>query len=83
MSLFLRKWMALLVLGIALNGNVLANSQVDTFQVLGRSQVDGYQAVLTEDDWSWLRSKDVLVLGDSTPDYAPLGMVNNGRTMKM
>ncbi|WLG33563.1 transporter substrate-binding domain-containing protein [Pseudomonas simiae] len=79
MSLFLRKWMALLVLGIALSGNVLADSQAGTFQVLGRSHVDGYQAVLTEDDWSWLRSKDVLVLGDSTPDYAPLGMVNNGR----
>ncbi|NMX91258.1 MULTISPECIES: transporter substrate-binding domain-containing protein [unclassified Pseudomonas] len=79
MSLFLRKWIALLVLGIALNGTVLADSPVGTFQVLGRSGVDGYHAVLTEADWSWLRSKNVLVLGDSSPDYAPMGMVNNGR----
>jgi two-component system sensor histidine kinase EvgS len=71
--------MVVLVLGMALNGAALAGSQVGAFQVLGRSHVDGYQAVLTEADWSWLRSKDVLVLGDSNPDYAPLGMVNNGR----
>ena len=79
MRLFLRTCMAVLALGVALNGTVRADSVVGTFQVLGRSHVDGYQAVLTEADWSWLRSKDVLILGDSNPDYAPLGMVNNGR----
>lgn len=79
MSLFLRKWRVLLVLGMALNGAALAGAQVDTLQVLGRSHVEGYQAVLAEADWSWLRSKDVVILGDSNPDYAPLGMVNNGR----
>ncbi|WP_323162706.1 transporter substrate-binding domain-containing protein, partial [Pseudomonas fulva] len=47
--------------------------------VLGRSHVDGYSAPLAEADWSWLRSKDVLVLGDSAPDYSPLGMASNNR----
>ena len=79
MSLFLRTWMAVLAVGMALNGAAQADSQVGTFQVLGRSHVDGYRAGLNEADWSWLRSKGVLILGDSNPDYAPLGMVSNDR----
>ena len=79
MSTDLRTWIAALAFGMTLNGSALADSQATTFQVLGRSHVDGYSAVLTEAEWSWLRSKDVLVLGDSAPDYAPLGMANNDR----
>lgn len=79
MSTDLRTWITALAFGITLNGSALADSQANTFQVLGRSHVDGYSAVLTEAQWSWLRSKDVLVLGDSAPDYAPLGMANNDR----
>ncbi|WP_081372211.1 transporter substrate-binding domain-containing protein [Pseudomonas fluorescens] len=79
MSTDLRTWIAALAFGMTLNGSVLADSQANTFHVLGRSHVDGYRAMLTEDQWSWLRSKDVLVLGDSAPDYAPLGMANNDR----
>jgi len=79
MSLFLRTWMAVLLLAMSLNGVARADLPTGTFQVLGRSHVDGYSAGLTEADWSWLRGKDVLILGDSNPDYAPLGMVSNGR----
>ncbi|MBE8600490.1 transporter substrate-binding domain-containing protein [Pseudomonas sp. MAFF 301451] len=75
----MRTWMAVLAVGMALNGAAQADSQVGTFQVLGRSHVDGYRAGLNEADWSWLRSKGVLILGDSNPDYAPLGMVSNDR----
>nr|WP_278407955.1 transporter substrate-binding domain-containing protein [Pseudomonas rhodesiae] len=65
--------------GMALSSCALAAPQAELFQVLGRSHVDGYSAPLAEADWSWLRSKDVLVLGDSAPDYSPLGMASNNR----
>lgn len=79
MRLLSRTTMAFLLLGMSLNTAAQADSQMDVFQLLGRSHIDGYSAGLVEADWSWLRKKDVLILGDSTPDYAPLGMVNNGR----
>ncbi|AZF16591.1 transporter substrate-binding domain-containing protein [Pseudomonas sp. R3-18-08] len=79
MSTDLRTWIAAAALGMTLNGTVLAELRADTFQVLGRSHVDGYSAALAEADWSWLRGKDVLILGDSAPDYAPLGMASNDR----
>lgn len=75
----LRTWWIALVLGALFNGGVLADSQVGTFEVLGRSHIEDYNAALAEADWSWLRTKGVLVLGDSAPDYAPLGMISNGR----
>ena len=79
MRLILRTWAAALLLGMTFSGTVRADAQMDSFEVFGRSHVEGYSAGLAEADWSWLRNKDVLILGDSTPDYAPLGMVNNGR----
>jgi two-component system sensor histidine kinase EvgS len=39
--------------------------------VLGRSTVDGFELQLDEKDWQWLRSKQVLRLGVSGPDYPP------------
>ncbi|MGY2138899.1 transporter substrate-binding domain-containing protein [Pseudomonas reactans] len=40
-------------------------------QLLGRSLVNDYQVNLSERDWQWLSRKGVLVLGTSSPDYAP------------
>lgn len=50
MSLFLRTWMAVLLLAMSLNGVARADLPTGTFQVLGRSHVDGYSAGLTEAD---------------------------------
>ncbi len=78
MKTFLRKWL----LGVLLAGSVnavLAAAPSETYQLLGRSQVSEYAASLSEQDWSWLRSKGGLVLGASAPDYSPFGMTINGR----
>lgn len=69
--------MAIVLVG-TFNGTVLADGPVETYQVLGRSHVEGYGASLSEQDWSWLRSKGVLVLGASAPDYAPFGITSDG-----
>lgn len=53
-------------------------TEPQTLQVLGRSHVDDYQAVLDDTDWRWLRRKDTLVLGTSAPDNAPFGITTNG-----
>ena len=79
MGVYWRTRIVALAAGMALSSCALAAPQAELFQVLGRSHVDGYSAPLAEADWSWLRSKDVLVLGDSAPDYSPLGMASNNR----
>nr|WP_256351170.1 transporter substrate-binding domain-containing protein [Pseudomonas sp. E6002] len=74
----MRRWLMAIVLVGTFNGTVLADGPVETYQVLGRSHVEGYGASLSEQDWSWLRSKGVLVLGASAPDYAPFGITSDG-----
>ncbi|MBF6034386.1 transporter substrate-binding domain-containing protein [Pseudomonas sp. P155] len=56
----------------------MAATQPDTLQLLGRSDVDEYAVPLDEPDWSWLRRKGRLLLGDSSPDYAPFAITGNG-----
>jgi two-component system sensor histidine kinase EvgS len=66
------------VLAGTLNGAVQAEALIETYQVLGRSHVEDYGVSLAEKDWSWLRSKGVLILGTSVPDYAPFGITSDG-----
>jgi len=77
MKPFLRKWLLGLCLVASLN-SAWAAPAAEQFQLLGRSSVDEYRVPLDEPDWRWLRAKSTLVLGASTPDYAPFGMVSNG-----
>ena len=79
MNTFLRKWLLGVWLVAGLNGAVLASAPAQTFQVLGRSHVSDYGVSLSEQDWSLLRSKGVLVMGASAPDYSPFAMTTNGR----
>ncbi|RON65977.1 hybrid sensor histidine kinase/response regulator [Pseudomonas fluorescens] len=79
MIIFVRNCLA----GLALFGSLslqqaMAVAQPDTLQLLGRSDVQGYAVPLDEPDWSWLRSKGRLLLGDSSPDYAPFAITGNG-----
>ena len=79
MNTFLRKWLLGVWLVAGLNGAVLAAAPAQTFQVLGRSHVSDYGVSLSEQDWSLLRSKGVLVMGASAPDYSPFAMTTNSR----
>ena len=79
MNTLLHKWLLGALLAGCLNGAALAAAPAETYQVLGRSHVSEYAVSLSEQDWSWLRSKRVLVLGASAPDYSPFGMTTNGR----
>nr|WP_218176054.1 MULTISPECIES: transporter substrate-binding domain-containing protein [unclassified Pseudomonas] len=72
-------WWIAVLLGIGLSTSAEAQTPVETLQVLGRSHVDGYEVSLATQDWGWLRSKGVLVLGASAPDYAPFAISSNGR----
>jgi two-component system sensor histidine kinase EvgS len=79
MIIFVRNCLA----GLALFGSMsllqaMAATQPDTLQLLGRSDVDEYAVPLDEPDWSWLRRKGRLLLGDSSPDYAPFAITGNG-----
>ncbi|NVZ18028.1 transporter substrate-binding domain-containing protein [Pseudomonas costantinii] len=77
MNTFLRRWLVGVVLAGTLSGTALAAVPAETFQVLGRSHVSEYGVSLSEPDWSWLRSKGVLVMGASAPDYSPFAMTTN------
>lgn len=74
-----RKCLAGLLLFGALGGlHVVAAPAPDTLQLLGRSDVSDYAVSLDEPDWRWLRRKGTLLLGDSSPDYAPFAITGNG-----
>ena len=75
----LGKWLVGLLLAGSVHCLWAAAAPVENLRVLGRSQVDGYQAVLDEPDRQWLRDKGVLVLGASAPDYPPFGITGTGR----
>ena len=45
--------------------------------LLGRSTVEGYEVRLDDQDWQWLRSKRVLRLGVTGPDYPPFEVTRN------
>jgi two-component system sensor histidine kinase EvgS len=55
----------------------LASAHGEDLRLFGRSSVDGYRAELSSEDWSWLRERQVLRLGITTPDYPPLDILNN------
>lgn len=79
MIIFVRKCLAgLLLFGSLAGMQVMAGPPPDTLQLLGRSDVTEYATSLDEPDWSWLRRKGTLLLGDSSPDYAPFAITGNG-----
>jgi two-component system sensor histidine kinase EvgS len=53
------------------------DDQPKSLQLLGRSTVEGYEVHLDEKDRQWLRSKRVLRLGVSGPDYPPFEVTRN------
>ena len=57
--------------------NTAQSAPVQTFQLLGRSNVEGYNVVLEPVDWQWLKQKGTLRLGVSAPDYAPFDLTAN------
>ncbi|MFC6339906.1 transporter substrate-binding domain-containing protein [Pseudomonas sp. CCM 7891] len=56
-----------------------ALAEPTTLKLLGRSSVEDYKVNLDEADWRWLREKDRLQLGISSPDYAPFNITIQGR----
>lgn len=54
-------------------------AQTDSFQILGRSRVEGYSVGLDEADRDWLRQKKTLRLGISVSDYPPFDITSDGR----
>ncbi|WP_256679237.1 transporter substrate-binding domain-containing protein [Pseudomonas sp. AOB-7] len=50
----------------------------NTLKVIGRSEFEGTHLELSDDDWAWVRSKRVIVLGTAAPGFAPLEIVSNG-----
>ncbi|KAA0959595.1 transporter substrate-binding domain-containing protein [Pseudomonas sp. ANT_H12B] len=68
---------SLLLLGLCLwETSVFAQPQ--TLTLLGRSNVEGYNAGLSETDSRWLRKKGRLVLAVSAPDYPPFDITTTG-----
>ncbi|MBV4487232.1 transporter substrate-binding domain-containing protein [Pseudomonas sp. SWRI153] len=77
--MFARKCLVgLLVFSAMASLPAAAAPSADTLQLLGRSDVSEYAASLDETDWSWLRRKGKLLLGDSSPDYSPFAITVNG-----
>ncbi len=79
MIIFVRNGLAgLLLFGSMALSPLMAAAPPDTLQLLGRSDVTEYAVSLDEPDWSWLRRKGRLLLGDSSPDYSPFAITGNG-----
>ncbi|MNF30819.1 Virulence sensor protein BvgS precursor [compost metagenome] len=74
----LRKCLPVAVLVLLSLWTSLLQAGPQTYNLVGRSSVDGYHVVLDDSDWLWLRSKGTLVLGASAPEYPPFGIANNG-----
>ncbi|WP_460163890.1 transporter substrate-binding domain-containing protein [Pseudomonas sp. S2_F03] len=75
--------LSLVVFVITANFTSPVEAQPSTLSVLGRSSVNGaYHVTLDGRDWRWLRSKAVLVLGASAPDYAAFDMTINNDQME-
>ncbi|WP_095148862.1 transporter substrate-binding domain-containing protein [Pseudomonas sp. Irchel s3a18] len=74
----LRKCLPVAVLVLLSLWTSLLQAGPQTYNLVGRSSVDGYHVVLDDSDWLWLRSKGTLVLGASAPEYPPFGITNNG-----
>jgi two-component system sensor histidine kinase EvgS len=70
--------LAAFVLG-PLGSIATAQAEVQSLNLLGRSNGEGFTVALNELDWRWLRSKRSLRLGVSAPDYAPFDMITNGQ----
>lgn len=79
MTLSFRNYLIALMLLCSLSSVLPANAaESESLRLLGRSSVGEYQVTLDEQDWNWLRRKGALLLGDSSPDYSPFSMSNNG-----
>ena len=59
--------------------NAATDPQVQTLHLLGRSNVEAYNAVLEQSDRQWLKQHGILRLGISAPDYGPFEMTVNGQ----
>ncbi|WP_027925474.1 MULTISPECIES: transporter substrate-binding domain-containing protein [Pseudomonas] len=75
--------LSLVVLVLAAHFSSTVEAEPKTLGLLGRSNVNGgYHVTLDERDWRWLRSKSILLLGASTPDYASFDMTINHDQME-
>lgn len=79
MLLLLRKSLALLTVLLSVFVLLPTHAETGSFQLLGRSKVSGYEVVLSEADWAWLRKKGTLRLGISVPDYPPFDITSSER----
>ncbi|WP_371365435.1 transporter substrate-binding domain-containing protein [Pseudomonas sp. QL9] len=60
---------------------VLASPELEntsTLKLIGRSELEDLPLELSADDWKWVRSKRVIVLGTATPSFVPLEIISNG-----
>jgi two-component system sensor histidine kinase EvgS len=75
--------LSVVVFVIAANFTSPVAAEPRTLSLLGRSSVNGaYHVSLDERDWRWLRSKGVLLLGASAPDYASFDMMTDKDQME-
>jgi two-component system sensor histidine kinase EvgS len=73
----LRGLIVVVALFLISTGFATATSQ-PSLTLYGRSNSENLQAVLPEEDWSWLREKRRLVLGVAQPDFPPYAMTASG-----
>lgn len=73
----LGKWFAAICLaGLSLTVDV-AHGEPQPMRLLGHSSLEEAHLKLDGADWHWLRERRTLLLGVSTPEYAPFDLVNN------
>ncbi|MGE8067523.1 transporter substrate-binding domain-containing protein [Pseudomonas sp. NPDC089569] len=77
----LRNLKNLLLLGVFLGASSV-HAQPQALALLGRSNVEGYSARLSEADARWLQSKGRLVLAVSAPDYPPFDITTTGHALE-
>lgn len=75
-NLFLRLLLAGII-SLSLSASLLA-ADYRSLQLSARVDCNQLQLELSNDDWSWLRQKRVLVLGAALPDFPPYVMTASG-----
>lgn len=81
MAVLARGWQRWGTVGLLmlLGAPATAQPYPERFNPLGRSSAAQSWVQLDARDWRWLRSKAVLRLGDSAPDYPPFALTANGK----
>lgn len=49
-----------------------------SLKLINRSEFEESSLELSSDDWEWVRSKRMIVLGTAAPNFAPLEIISNG-----